>query len=895
MTVSLPDSVNEIARRKALFAEVRNRARDMFQAGVPGIQIAAAICSGTEQVLLELVEETLTRHSMDRALVEQQGTIVAVGGMGRGELAPYSDIDLLFLHSSRNSAEFDEFVPCFVQCCWDSGIQLGHSVRDIATCVTLARKDSQIATALAEARWLWGNERLLQRLEHVFRRKVVNCRRRQFIEDCLKARTEGWSAEGPLAQELEPDIKASAGGLRDLHLLRWVASACYGIKDIDALRLHGALSKADARKLKDGWEFLTRLRIDLHLAAGRSQDRLTRDEQLRIARERNYAGSEEQRPVEQFMQDYFQHSSALAGIVQRFAALQRRKTWMERMRDLAVGHRAEGYLYVTPDQITVADRHLPKVCESLESVLRTYRSSALYDLPLDPRVREAIKEAVPKLGSKITRENARLFVDILRCVHSLGQTLRSMFNTGVLDLVIPDVSHVRNLLQFNQYHHFTVDEHTLRAVETITGFEQEDSPVGTAYRAIRHKEILHLAMILHDLGKGFKQDHCIIGEEIALRIGSRLFLPEFQTEQLALLVRKHLEMADVAWRRDITDPSQILSFSREIGSPDTLRMLYALTAADVTAVGPGTWTQWKAGLLAELFDRCQVILSGKRYSFHEAQRIQAVKQEVLALMSDPESRERLQQWIDIQLSNFSASYLTTTPPGLIAQDLRYIEHLGPTEIEVIPAWSPSTGTCEYRIITRNPLATSGCFHKMCGVLTAKRLAILTADINTTTDGVVVDRYEVIDTDYESEPPPSRFQEVAEAFRGVLNGSISVESLFIRSRRFGMERQRPVSDLPRRVQIDNQSTENRTIIDVFAHDRPGLLYTVTRTLHELKLSTEMAKISTHFDQVVDVFYVQESDGGKIKSSERLRQIKDRLEQALAHFEEHGYRRFVNGSA
>jgi [protein-PII] uridylyltransferase len=309
-------------------------------------------------------------------------------------------------------------------------------------------------------------------------------------------------------------------------------------------------------------------------------------------------------------------------------------------------------------------------------------------------------------------------------------------------------------------------------------------------------------------------------------------------------------------------------------------------------VGPGTWTNWKAGLLAELFDRCLVMLSGKRYSFHEAERIRDVKAQVVAELSQRPHQGEIQKWVDTQLKGFSAYYLTTTPPQRIAEDLETIRKLSPTAIEVLPSWSAETGTTEYRIITRNPLASSGCFHKMCGVLAAMRMEILSADINTTADDVVVDSYQVFDPDYKDKPPELRFEEVAEAFRNVLQSKVSIESLFSRNRRFGSERvDRAVSDLPTRVKIDNESSDTRTIIDVFAHDRLGLLYVVARTLHELDLSTDLAKIATHFDQVVDVFYVQERDGSKVQSAERLRMIKERLEQALKEFSELGHRKFV----
>ncbi|HWL08135.1 MAG TPA: [protein-PII] uridylyltransferase [Planctomicrobium sp.] len=892
MTSDSFSPVQEIARRKALFLEVRERARQQFLSGTPGIQIAASLCEGTEQVLLQLVDETLNEFGDQRDLIAKQGAIVAIGGIGRGELAPYSDIDLLFLHTGPTATEFDRFAAKFVQICWDSGVQLGHAVRDIPTCISLSRRDAQIATALIEARPLWGNQKLVENLITRFRQKVIKSRRRKFLADCLKARSEGWTADGPAAQELQPDIKASSGGLRDLHLIRWLAYARYGVKDFDSMRIQGILTKEDAAQLKDAWEFLTRLRFDLHFSAGRAQDRLTRDEQLRIARERGYEATAEQRSVERFMQDFFHHTSDVSAISHRFAALLQTRSWGELFRDFLVGHRAEGYLYITPTQVTVSSRHLSKVCQNLESMLQAYRCSAMYHRPLAAHVREAIKQAVPQLPRTVSPESARLFVEIFRSTSSLGPTLRSMFNTGVLDVVIPDVAHVRNLLQFNQYHHFTVDEHTLRAVETVTSYEHEDSPVGLAYRSIKHKELLHLAVLLHDIGKGFERDHCEVGEEICIRIGTRLLLPIHQVEQLALLVRRHLEMADLAWRRDITDPNLIVTFSREIGSPDTLRMLYVLTAADVTSVGPGTWSHWKASLLAELFDSCLSMLSGKRYSSHEAERIRVVRQDVFEALQQTRSHQWTQERVDEHLAGFSASYLTTTPVPRIAEDLLIIEKLSPTSIEVVTNWNPETRSTEYRIITRNPAATSGCFYKMCGVLTAKRLDILAADINTSDDGVIIDSYQVIDNDYNDKPPASRFENVAEAFRDVLQGTVTMESLFIRSKRFGSDVVRTVSNLPNRVKIDNESSDTRTIIDVFAHDRPGLLYTVARTLFELNLSIDLAKISTHFDQVIDVFYVQEADETKVRSPERLRQIKERLEQTLTHFSETSHKQFIS---
>lgn len=896
----MPDSnrspAERIAEHKQAIARIRQKARELFDAGTPGIQIASAISAGFDQFLCDLAEETCRESFSDAtAQIRQQGAIVAIGGTGRGEMAPYSDLDLLFLHERNGTTEFQGFCSEYVQRCWDAKLQLGHSIRDIATCLTLAKQDPQIATPLVEVRYLWGNEELANRLAVQFRQRVLSSRRRKFIEDCLEAREEGWSEFGPPAQELEPDIKSSSGGLRDLHLIRWIGYARYGVKDIDSLRLKGALTKQDAKRLKQAWEFLSRLRIDLHLAAESEQDRLTRDEQLRIAEERGFTGNDRQRPVEQFMQQFFHHSSELATITRRFVALERPRTLTERTRDLVVGHRAEGMFYIGAERIEVADRYLKQVCENVESMLQFYKAAALYSVLPSPKVTEAIQAHIGEPPESLTPRAAAAFIDIFKCKSALGPILRSMFRTHLLDMVIPQVTHIRNLLQFNQYHHFTVDEHTLRAVETVVGFQDDQGPVGAAYREIKHPEVLHLAVLLHDIGKGREGDHSEIGADVAVDVGKRLRLPEYQIEQLSLLIRLHLVMADIAFRRDITDAELVVNFSRQIGSPDVLRMLYTLTVADVSAVGPGTWTNWKANLLTEFFDRCLVILSGKRYAFDEKERIQHAKSRVAEILASRAGDAPTLDWVSRQLQGFSAYYLTCTPPEQIADDLQVIQKIDGTGTEVIASWDESTRSMEYRVITGNREFQDGCFHKMTGVLSAKRLGILSADINTTSSGVIIDSYRVVDDDYEGPPPQSRVDEVASALRAVLTGEVSVEELFVKHSRYGSERPaRAVSGLPHLVKIDNDSSDSRTIFDVFAQDRPGLLYTLTKALYDLNVSIDMAKISTHFDQVIDVFYIQERDGTRIRGGERLEEIRAGLQSALDEFDQENHRQFARPS-
>jgi [protein-PII] uridylyltransferase len=540
-----------------------------------------------------------------------------------------------------------------------------------------------------------------------------------------------------------------------------------------------------------------------------------------------------------------------------------------------------------PDCIDASPRDLAAICSNLEGILSMYRSAATYMKELSPRAVDAVAQAESELGGEVSQRSAELFVETLKRPGHLGAVLRNMHETGILEHVIPDMAHARCLLQFNQYHHFTVDEHTLRTIEAVESFEHDEGPIGTAYRAIRHKEVLHLALLLHDLGKGFPEDHSDIGRMIAEMTARRLFLSDHHREILVFLVHKHLKMTHAAFRRDCSDPDLLMELSREVGSPETLRMLYVLSAADLMGVGPGTFTDWKGELLTELFDRTMLILSGKPYRFHEEERVAAVKAEV----SDRFNGEMDPEWAAKQLDGFSPQYLSTTPVQRIAGDLQLLRRLTEGGILVDGTYDTSNGTVDYRVLVDASLA-AGCFHRITGALTSKRLEILSAHICTTADGMVVDSFRVLDRDFAGPVPPFRVDEVAASIRTALQQAAPMESLFRRFQRYGDGRPpEVVSDQQTRVVIDNDSSEQCTVIDVFAHDRRGLLYTVTRAIFELGLSVQLAKISTHLDQVVDVFYVTDSQGNKIGEGERLKDIRTRLFDTVDAFERDGYLQFV----
>ena len=889
---SLTSPLERIAQNRSRVVRMREELRRRFQDGADGISLLATFSDAADKLIIDLLEEAFVNCSVDqRAAIERNMTVLAVGGSGRGEMCPYSDIDILFLYTAHASTNelIQEATSQVVRDLWDAGMKLGHSVRTFPDAVAMAKGDLQFATSLIEVRTLWGNPEFGEALQHKFSQQVIRPRQATFIDDCIASRQSEFQEHGGTVQQLQPDVKKSAGGLRDLHLLKWVAFARFKTADLSMLRRLNVLSKEEHHELAQAYEFLARVRVDLHLAAGRPQDVLSKEEQYRIARERGFEDLPGQHSVVQFMQQYFQHTSAIARIVKRFTTLQRPRAWSTRLYQFLMQHRANNIFLVGLDEIDVQANYRATVCGSLDKVLQLYELASLYRVNVAPVLEEAIAHASNGLAELHSADQAKQVLSILRRGAALGPILRSMYRTGVLEKAIPEFRRTRCLLQFNQYHHYTVDEHTFRAIEAVTAFEKDTGTLGEAYRAIQHKEVLHLAVLLHDVGKGGTEDHSEVGRVIAGDVAQRLRFTAHQRDNVMLLVQKHLLMPDVAFRRNIADPEVYLPFSRDVGSADILRMLYVLSAADITAVGPETWTDWKGGLLADLYRRSLEVLSGESVQEHEQENLRQQRQAVHAVLSDnnvPSSNngQLPDKWIDATFGTLPKQYVVGTAPGELAAVLTLIRDLDDQSVHVRSSYDPVTHTVDYRIIARDQIG-SGCFSKMAGALTAKRLEILSAKIATSTDGVILDSFRVVDYDFSGQVPESRMLEVAATIQDVLLGRKTVASVFESNTRHQVTVSK-LAVMPTRVTICNDSSGKYTIIDVFASDRTGLLYVITKTLVELNVSVSVAVIATHIDQVLDVFYVTDRDGQKIRDESRLECIRETLQKRLEAFEENG---------
>jgi [protein-PII] uridylyltransferase len=671
-----------------------------------------------------------------------------------------------------------------------------------------------------------------------------------------EARHDERAKYGETVYLLAPNVKRSRGALRDIQLLRWVGFARYGQNEPDNLYRAGQLSSNDYQSLRRANEFLLRLRNELHFHAGKRNDVLGRDEQIHVAEKFSYTGDDGVLPVERFMQEYFRHTSEVRDVTGHFVATAQQRPLRQRVAGALLSHRMDDDFWVGPSSVGATRRSLDKVRGSLPQVLRLMDLANRYGRRIDHQTWQAIRQTmVDQQETAPLGAAAERFLSLMSQPGPLGRLLRQLHELRVLEKLVPAMAHARCLIQFNDYHKYTVDEHCIRAVEAATDFINDDGPLGHAYRGIRNKRVLHLALLLHDLGKGFTEDHSDVGLRIAQETARWLRLPASEAEMLGFLVQKHLVMSHLGLRRNVNDEELVVNFAVDIGSPEVLQMLYVLTCADFAAVGPGVLNRWKIELLTELYRAAMRHLAGDEPRFNIDDRFDDRREQLTARVAErPDAN-----WYTRQIALLPTPYLTSNSLDDTEAKLDRLHGLAADEAVSWACYRPETGAVEFTIGT-NESITRGIFHKLCGALASHGLEILSAEIHTLADGLVLDQFSVNDPDNEGQPPDRRLEEVHRSLVSALCSDDPAPPTF---RRVWQGRKHfPPPTVPTRIRFDNNTSQQYTIIDVFTHDRAGLLYAITRTLFKLGLSISVAKIATHLDQVVDVFYVTDQSGNKI---------------------------------
>ncbi|HET6466189.1 MAG TPA: [protein-PII] uridylyltransferase [Nitrospiria bacterium] len=848
--------------------------------GATGEQVIAALTDLTDEVIERICRDVLGGvPARERWKIEDGLAIAALGGYGRGERSPYSDIDIMFLHRSSIRGPIQRIAGSILQNLWDVGFQVGHSTRTVNDCVAIGKADLTVRTSLMEARFLTGSRALFDQFRSRYRRKVVHNRPTLFVKAKIRSRDIECEQYGTTIHLLEPHIKKSRGGLRDLHLLRWAAQARHGTSSLEQLKEHGILSKQDFRTLTEAQEFLWRIRNELHFFSGRCQDTLTFDEQVRLAMNWGYHDNLHLLGVEQFMQRYYDQTGAIAEITGRYLDGMVSEGIWDRLRNRWSRRHIDRRFLLSGEEISILSEFRLEVLSHGDQVLTLFRLAQENNARLSAETQRQLTDMMGQWDPThfSNPESYGAFLSILSSSGKISATLRGLHRFRILEQILPAFKRVRGLMQFNLYHKYTVDEHCLRAVEEAERFLLQESGTAPFFREGRPREVLFLALLLHDLGKGLGGDHSQIGASLALETGTRLGFDPAATEQLVFLVGQHLLMTHVAFRRDLADDHVLLQFAKTVGTPETLRMFYVLTMADVTAVGPGTLTAWKKDLLSELFTKTLEILTGEATPVAEEEKIKQIRQTLqlrLRNLYEPD-------WLESQLASMTSRYLIATPPDRIALDLDRVYKLQPQSVAVFAENNFERNLTEYSVYTFNHI-TPGIFYKITSVLAAKGVQILGATITTWSNNVVVDTFQVQDPDFPGPAAPDRLRELQDEITLVLLGEKQPEQPANIVTRIRSNSQVFPVIAPVQIAVDNGSSEKYTVIEVFAPDRTGLLSVIAQSLFVLGLSIQTAKVATHLDQIVDVFHVADQTGQKIVDPDRIRHLKETLSQSIERF-------------
>ncbi len=611
---------SNVLAAKARLAKGQEDFKARHAAGCAGVELCALNANLRDAVVRDLLDDALKDLGEDgpKGLLNDIA-VVAYGGYGRRDVAPFSDVDLMILHRKSAAPRLAPLAERLIRDVFDAGLELGHSVRTVAEACRMATRDPMICTAMVDSRLLAGSQAIFESFRHAFRQGVA-WRRGRLLAGIRKVRNDERRRYGETVFLLEPNIKRSRGALRDVALLRWIGFVRYGIAELDELRDAGILSHEDFDAVQGAYAFLLWLRNDLHVHARQANDVLSRSEQVRIAEGRCPPPAENGDmtdfceapsgpfreishvpvvsaaetpaaggllPVERFMQEYFRHTNRVSHVAAKFMAKATGRPWLDVALTELFGHRIEGEYIVGPVGMMPTRRGTAQLRGNLTAIMRMVDLANQHDARISSCTWETVRREAAGLPANLPPEASRHFMSLLAHPGRIGKFLRELHDMAILERFLPDFARARGLLQFNQYHKYTVDEHCIRAVEFAEGLLDDPGALGRVYRSLKDKQLLHLALLIHDLGKGLLEDHREVGLKIAEQTGSRLGLNPHETETIKFLVHKHLRMNHLAFRRDTSDEDVVVRFAVQVGSPELLQLLYVLTAADLGAVGSG--------------------------------------------------------------------------------------------------------------------------------------------------------------------------------------------------------------------------------------------------------------------------------------------------------------------
>ncbi len=882
---SFPEGADEAAIRKAtvsLLAEAKTVGRACVARAFAREPFGARrtaraytwITDGIVRLVFEVATERL--HRLSNPTEGERISVIAVGGYGRGEMAPFSDVDLLFLTPYKITPWAESVIESMLYMLWDLKLKVGHSSRTIKDCLRLGREDFTIRTAMLEHRFLIGDATLAKRLDRQLWDDLFSGTAREFVEAKLGERDARHEKQGQRYM-VEPNVKEGKGGLRDLQSLFWITKYIHHTDDTSELVRQGVFRPEEYKTFLAAERFLWAVRHHLHLAANRPVEQLTFDMQVEVAEHMGYTDKGGRRAVEWFMQEYFLHATAVGDLTRIFlTSLEADHTkdaplllrMFKRQPKIKPGYAiVRNRLAISDDDTFLSEKI---------NLLRLFEEALRTGLLIHPDAMRLVKANLHLIDEPFRNDKTaqKLFLDLLLKHGNPDRALRRMNELGVLSAFIPEFEPIVAMMQFNMYHHYTVDEHTIQCIWNLSEIEHEnlleELPVAsTILKEGINRRVLYVAMLLHDIGKGRDEDHSVLGARIARSVAPRLGLKPAECATVEWLVRYHLLMSDMAQKRDIADPRTVRDFAKAVQTKERLDLLCVLTVCDIRGVGPGTWNNWKAALLRALYRQTRRGLEDGMEALNRENRGTEAKKLL---------RARLDDWSAADLRRETARHYDPYWQGLhITAHVIFADLLrGIADDEIRVDIHPD----EDRDATRVCFALAdhpGIFSRLSGALALVGANVVDARTFTTKDGFATAAFWIQDADgtpYDDNRIPRLRTMIGRILKGEIVARDAMKS------KDKLKKREKAFRVPTSITFDNEGSEIYTIIEVDTRDRPGLLYDLTRTLANANVQIFSAVIATYGEQVVDTFYVKDMFGLKFHAESKQRGLEKKLRSAIA---------------
>ena len=882
-------------RLKAALLEGRAKAETLLLSDRHGRRCAERLCR-MEDAIICLLFEFARKHlypSQNPSEAERMA-VVATGGYGRGLQAPGSDIDLLFVLPYKQTAWGEQIAESILYCLWDTGLKVGHATRSVDECIRQGKADMTIRTAILEARFLLGDRALFDELITRFDDEVVRNTAQQFVAAKLAEREERHRRAGQSRYLVEPNVKDGKGGLRDLHTLFWIAKYVYRVRDPAELVERGVFDKQEYRLFRRCEDFLWSVRCHMHFVTGRAEERLSFDIQREIAVRLGYTAHPGMRDVERFMKHYFLIAKDVGDLTAILAAEledSHAKSEPVLSRVMARLRRQPKRVRLTGSEDFVVDKNRINVANANVfrrdpvNLIRIFHLAQKHNLAFHPDAMRAITRSLHLVDAKLRadEEANALFLEILTSKNDPETVLRRMNEFGVLGKFVRAFGKIVSMMQFNMYHHYTVDEHLLRCIGILEEIERgggSDTPFASELMhkiQAAHRKVLYVALFLHDIAKGRPEDHSIAGSRVAKRFCPRLGFSPSETELVSWLVAHHLVMSSVAQSRDLSDRKTIENFANVVQDAERLKLLCILTTADIKAVGPGVWNGWKAQLIRTLYFETEPVVTGGFSEVNRAQRVTLAQSEFRAAMKD---------WPQGELDAYIAKHY---PAYWLKVDLPHkIEHANFVRATDLAGKTLSTtlGFDSGNVTELTVLAPDHpwLLSIIAGACAMAGTNIVDAQIYTTTDGRALDTISLTREFERDEDEERRAGRIAASIEKALRGELRLPDVV--AKRSPPKGRIKAFALEPTVTINNQWSHRYTMVEITGLDRTGLLYELTATLSKLNLNIASAHVATFGERVVDVFYVTDLMGAQITSPTRQAAIKRALIALFAKPEAEG---------